>query len=110
MCKALLVAIGCSLPALATAQDQASNVAVQKWRDCADAAAIRYAKSAESAPVVARLAALSCDAEKKKATEAVRQADGSSFAEEYVNTAEKFYIDRLSVKVIELRLAEQPKQ
>ena len=78
--------------------------AIDKWRSCADAAAVRYSKSTESAPVVARLAALSCNDEKKEALQAVSQREGASFAEQFIDSAERYYVDVLSVRVIEMRL------
>jgi hypothetical protein len=77
---------------------------MDKWRACADAAAARYAKSTESAAAVARLAALSCAAERKTTLEAVKQSENASFADDYIDTVERHYIDILSVKVIEMRL------
>lgn len=109
MRQQFLAAVECMISTIAVAQ-QDSKQAIDKWRACADAAATRYAKSTESAPVVARLAALACVAERKQVAQAVSQQDGEHFAEEYVDTAEKHYIDRLSVKVIELRLHDAPKR
>lgn len=82
MRKQFLIAVACTISTVASAQDVKS--AVDKWQACADAAAARYSKSPESAPVVARLAALACTAEKKEALQAVSQRDGSSFAYEYI--------------------------
>jgi hypothetical protein len=65
---------------------------------------VRYSKSAESAPVVARLAALACVAERKQACELVSQKDRANVADDYVEAMERRYIDRLSVNVIEMRL------
>jgi hypothetical protein len=62
------------------------------------------AASDESAPVVARLAALARAAEKRQAVQAVARQDGERFAEEYVETIERRYIDQLSLNVIEMRL------
>jgi hypothetical protein len=102
MRKHLLVAVGCIISTVASAQEW--RAAADKWRSCADAAAVRYSKSAESAPVVARLAALACVAEKKQAWELVSQKDGANVADDYVEAMERRYIDRLSVNVIEMRL------
>jgi hypothetical protein len=65
---------------------------------------MRYSKSAESAPVVARLAALACVAEQKRAWELVSQKEGANVADDYVEAMERRYIDRLSVDVMEMRL------
>lgn len=100
-----VVLTGCLLSSSALAQDAKS--AIEKWRACADAAAARYSQSTESAPVVARLAALACDAEKKQTVEAVEKRDGPRFADEYVETVERRYIDRLSVDVMERRLRQK---
>src|ERR1044072_5456673 len=100
-----LVLLGCVLATAAPAQDSKSEIA--KWRACADATAARYAQSTESAPVVARLAAIACIAEKRKVTEAVAKEDGERFAGEYVDSIERRYIDYLSVDVIELRLRKK---
>jgi hypothetical protein len=100
-----LVLLGCVLATDAVAQDSKSEIA--KWRACADAAAARYAQSTESAPVVARLAALSCVAEKRKAVQAVAKEDGDRFADEWVETIERRYIDHLSVDVMEMRLRKK---
>jgi hypothetical protein len=97
-----LVAVGVVLSTAASAQDWKS--AIEKWRGCADAAAARYSKSNETAQEVARLAALACGAEKTQAVQAVSQSDGVAFAEEYIETAERHYMDRLSVNVVEMRL------
>ena len=102
MRKLFLIAVGCIAPSVASAQEW--RPAIEKWRSCADAAAERYAKSTESAPVVARLAALSCSDARKEALQAVTQREGASFAEQYVDSAERYYIDVLSVRVIEMRL------
>jgi hypothetical protein len=102
MRKQLLIAVGCIVSTVACAQEW--RPAVEKWRSCADAAAARYSKSAESAPVVARLAALACTTEKSATLEAIAKREGARFAEDYVDTAERHYIDRLSIDVIEMRL------
>ena len=102
MRKQLLIIVGCIVSTVASAQEWKS--AVDKWRSCADAAAARYSKSTESAPVAARLAAMACDAEKKKTWQAVSQQDGANFADDYVDTMERRYIDRLSISIIEMRL------
>jgi hypothetical protein len=107
MRKQLLFAVGCMISTGAFAQEW--KQAVEKWRTCADAAAARYSKSTESAPVVARLAALACSSEKKQAAQAVSQVEGVAFADQFIEAAERHYVDRLSVNVIEMRLhgAEQ---
>lgn len=102
MRKRFLIVVVCAIPTVASAQEWKS--AVEKWRSCADAAAARYSKSAESAPVVARLAALACETEKKEAYAQVAKSDGTSFADQYIKSAERYYVDRLSVKVMEMRL------
>jgi hypothetical protein len=98
----ILIALGCMVPTLACAQEW--KPAVEKWRSCADAAAARYTKSTESAPVVARLATLACSDEKKAVLQAITQTDGASFADQYVESVEHYYIDVLSVRVLEARL------
>ncbi|GAU85977.1 hypothetical protein [Bosea sp. BIWAKO-01] len=105
----VLAAAGCLIATMAAAQQDAKQ-AVDKWRACADATAARYAKSTESALVVARLAALACAPERKQAAQAVAMQDGESFAEQYVETVEKYYVDRLAVKVIEMRLQSPEKR
>lgn len=102
MCKLRLIVAGWLIATNASAQDVKADI--DKWRACADAAAARYAQSTESAPVVARLAAFSCAAERKQATQSVALRDGAHFAEEYIETIERRYIDQLSLDVIELRL------
>lgn len=102
MRKQFLVAVACLISSVASAQEW--RPVLEKWRACADAAAVRYAKSTESAPVVARLAILSCVAEKKAALDAVKQVESASFTEEYIDTLERKYIDVLAVRVIEMRL------
>jgi hypothetical protein len=102
MRKQLLIAIACMITTAASAQEWKS--AVEKWRTCADAAAVRYSKSTESAPVAARLAALSCATEKKQVWQSVSEHDSAHFADDYVETVERHYIDILSVKIIEMRL------
>jgi hypothetical protein len=102
MRKLFLIVFGCIVPAVAYSQEW--RPAVEKWRSCADAAAVRYAKSTESAPVVARLATLACSNEKKEASQAVSQREGASFAEQFIDSSERWYIDVLSVRVIEMRL------
>jgi hypothetical protein len=69
MRKQSLVAVGCVISNVASGQEWKPTI--EKWRACADAAALRYSKSSESAPVVARLAAVACIAEKKQALQAV---------------------------------------
>jgi hypothetical protein len=105
MRKLSLVLVGCIVSTGAYAQDAKSEIA--KWRACADAAAARYAESTESAPVVARLAALACVAEKRQAAQAVARQDGERFADEYIDSIERRYIDHLSLDVIEMRLRKR---
>jgi hypothetical protein len=50
------------------------------------------------------LVALACSAEKKQAGQAVSQVEGVAFADQYIEAAERYYVDRLSVNVIEMRL------
>jgi hypothetical protein len=50
------------------------------------------------------LAALACNAEKKQANQAVSQVEGAAFADQFIEAAERHYLDRLSVNVIEMRL------
>lgn len=102
MRKHLLVAVVCLISSIASAQEW--RPVLEKWRACADAAAVRYAKSTESAPVVARLAISSCVAERKATLEAIKQVESASFTEDYIDTLERRYIDVLAVKVIEMRL------
>ena len=102
MRKHFLVAVVCLISSIASAQEW--RPVLEKWRACADAAAVRYAKSTESAPVVARLAILSCVAERKATLEAVKQVESASFAEDYIDTLERRYIDILAVRIIEMRL------
>jgi hypothetical protein len=77
---------------------------LKNGRCCADAAAVRYSKSTESAPVVARLTTLFCSDEKKESRQAVSQQEGASFADEYIDSAEQHYTNLLSVKIVEMRL------
>ena len=102
MRKLFLIAVGLVISSAAYGQE--CKPAVEKWRSCGDAAAARYSRSIESAQEVARLAALACHAEKKQATQAVSKVEGVSFAEQFIEAAERHYIDRLSVNVIEMRL------
>ena len=103
MRRNILVAIGCLISTVAFAQE-GSRSALKKWKSCADAAAARYSKSAESAPVISRLAILSCHAEKQEALSALTQEDWARFAEDYVETAERRYSDLLAIDIIEMRL------
>ncbi|MCK1512943.1 hypothetical protein IVB22_10215 [Bradyrhizobium sp. 190] len=98
----LVFALGSLISTAAPAQEW--KPAIEKWRACADAAAVRYSKSSESAPVVARLAALACHDEKTKASQAIVQVEGAAFGEQYIEAAERYYVDRLSVNVMEMRL------
>jgi hypothetical protein len=105
MRRNILIAIGCLISTIAVAQDKSKgNLALEKWRACADAAAKRFSKSAESAPVVARYAIMSCHDERKATSEALIQEQGSRFAEEFVEAAERRYTDLLALDVIEMRL------
>jgi hypothetical protein len=105
MRRNILIAIGCMISTLAFAQEKGKgNPALEKWRACADAAAARYSKSAESAPVVARYAIMSCHDEKKAASEALIQEQGPRFAEEFIEAAERRYTDLLAIDIIEMRL------
>jgi hypothetical protein len=108
MRKQLLIALASMISTAAAAQDW--KPAVDKWRACGDAAAARYAKSTESAPVVAHLAALACKEEKKQASQAISQVEGSSFADQFIEAAERHYVDRLSVNVMEMRLQGSEKR
>ncbi len=99
-----LIVIGCLISTVAFTQEKGKIPALEKWRACADAAAIRYSKSAESAPVVARYAIMSCRDEKKAASQALIQEQGARFAEEYIETVERRYTDLLAIDVIEMRL------
>jgi hypothetical protein len=54
--------------------------------------------------VVARLAAFACHEEKKQASQAISQVEGSAFADQYIEAAERHYVDVLSVNVMEMRL------
>lgn len=106
MCRLIVAAVVClSCCSAATAQEE-SKAALKKWRACADAAATRYAKSAESAPVVSRYAIMSCRAEKQTAWQALSQESGAHFADDYVEVAEKRYTDLLAIDVIEMRLKQ----
>ena len=102
MLKQFLIIVGCMISTIASAQEW--KPALDKWRSCADAAAVRYSKSAESAAAAARLAALACVDEKKQVYQMLTQQETASFAEDYVDTVERRYIDGLSVKIIEMRL------
>ena len=102
MRKQFLVAVGCLISSIASAQEW--RPVLEKWQACADAAAVRYAKSTESAPVAARLAILSCVAERKATLEAVKRVESASFTEDYIDTLERRYIDVLAVRIIEMRL------
>jgi len=108
MRKQLVLAVACVISTAAPAQEW--KPAVAKWRACADATAVRYSKSTESASAVARLAALACHEEKKQASQAVVQAEGAAFGEQFIEAAERYYIDRLSVDVMEMRLKATEKR
>ncbi|WP_091857184.1 hypothetical protein [Bosea robiniae] len=105
MRRSILIALGCLISVAAFAQEKGKgDAALAKWRSCADATAKRYAKSAESAPVVARYAIMSCHDEKKAAAQALTEEQGSRFADEFIETLERRYTDLLAIDVIELRL------
>jgi hypothetical protein len=107
MRKIILIAIGCLISTIAFAQEKGpGNLALEKWRACADAAAKRYSKSAESAPVVARYAIMSCHEEKKEASQALIKEQGPRFADEFIEAAERRYSDLLAIDVIEMRLKQ----
>jgi hypothetical protein len=103
MRKPLILTVACVVSSTAAPAQEWKPV-VAKWRACADATAARYSKSAESAAAVARLAALACHEEKKQASQAVVQVEGAAFGEQFIEAAERHYIDRLSVNVMEMRL------
>ena len=103
MYRLILAAVVCVVASAATAQE-ASKLALGKWRACADAAAVRYAKSQESAQVVSRYAIMSCRAEKQGAWEALSKESGAHLADDYVETLERRYTDLLAIDVIEMRL------
>ena len=102
MRKYLLVVVGCLISNIAAAQEW--RPVAEKWRACADATAVRYAKSTESAPVAARLAMLSCVDERKATMEAVKEVEKARFAEDYLETLERRYVDILSIRIMEMRL------
>jgi hypothetical protein len=105
MYRITLAAVVCIACSAAAAQED-SKSALKKWRACADAAAVRYAKSTESAQVVSRYAIMSCRAEKQTAWQALSQESGAHFADDYVETAERGYADLLAIDVIEMRLKQ----
>ena len=105
MYRLILAAVVCIASSAATAQED-SKSALKKWRACADAAATRYSKGTESAPVVSRYAIMSCRAEKQAAWQALSQESGAHFADDFVETAEKRYTDLLAIDVIEMRLKQ----
>ena len=104
MSRNTLIVIGCLISTVAFTQEKGKDPVLEKWQACADAAAIRYSKSAESAPVVARYAIMSCHDEKKAASEALIKERGPRFAEEFIETIERRYTDLLAIDVIEMRL------
>jgi len=105
MRRNILIAIGCLISTIACAQEKRiANPALEKWRACADAKAKLYAKTAESAPVAARYAIMSCHDEKKAAAQALVQEQGPRFAEEFVEAAERRYTDLLAIDIIEMRI------
>lgn len=106
--RLLFVVFGAVISTAAPAQEWKPSI--EKWRACADATAARYSKSSESAPVVARLAALACHDEKKQASQAIVQVEGAAFGEQYIEAAERYYVDRLSVNVMEMRLRAAEKR
>ena len=63
MFKLSLIIVGCIISNIASAQKW--RPVLDKRRAWANAAAVRYKKTTESAPKAARLAILSCEAEKK---------------------------------------------
>ena len=88
MRKNILVAIGCMISTVTFAQEKTKeSPALEKWRACADAAAKRFSKITESAPVVARYAIMSCHDEKKAASQALTQEQGPRFADEFIEAA-----------------------
>ena len=103
MYRLMLAAILC-LASFAAAAEEDSKSAIKKWRACADDTAARYAKGAESAQVISRLAILSCRTEKQAAWQAMSQESGVHFADDYVETMERRYTDLLAIEVIEMRL------
>ena len=103
MYRLILAAVVGISSSAATAQEK-SKLALRKWRVCADAAAMRYAKTQESAQVVSRYAIMSCRAEKQAAWQALSQESGAHFADDYVETLERRYTDLLAIDVIEMRL------
>jgi hypothetical protein len=103
MYRPILAAVACIVSSGAIAQEE-SKSALKNWRACADAAAVRYAKSTESAQVVSRYAIMSCRAERQTAWQALSQESGAHFADDYVETAERRYADLLAIDVIEMRL------
>jgi hypothetical protein len=103
MRKQFIIFVGCIISSVASAQEWRPSV--DKWRSCADAAAARYSKTAESAPVAARLAGLSCANEKKQIWQAVSQHDGARFADDYVDTVERSYGDSLEVRGLDVGFA-----
>jgi hypothetical protein len=105
MYKLILVAVVSIISTAAPAQEE-SKVALKKWRACADATAARYAKSTEAAQVVSRYAIMSCRAEKQAAWQALSQESGAHFADEFIESAERRYIDLLAIDVIEMRLKQ----
>lgn len=103
MNRLMLAAVVCLVSFAASAEED-SKIAIKKWRTCADATAARYAKTAEPAQVVSRLAILSCRAEKQAAWQALSQENGAHFADDWVETVERRYTDLLAIDVIEMRL------
>ena len=103
MYRLMLAAVACLVSFAASAEEE-SKITIKKWRACADATAARYAKGTESAPVISRLAILSCRAEKQAAWQAMSQESGAHFADDYVETMERRYTDLLAIEVIEMRL------
>ena len=104
MYRFMLAAVVCIFSFAAASAEEESKIAIKKWRACADATAMRYAKTTEPAQVVSRLAILSCRAEKQAAWQALSQENGAHFADDWVETVERRYTDLLAIEVIEMRL------
>ena len=100
MRKQLLVAVGCLISSIASAQEW--RPVAEKWRACADAQRTvrkKYRKCSGVGTVTTVLR------RREKATmEAVKQVESASFAEDYIETLERRYIDVLAVRVVEMRL------
>jgi hypothetical protein len=102
----LLIALGCMMSTVALAEDDL-NSAMIKWKSCVDKTAVRYSKSTESAAEVARLAAFSCKADKDLVWKEVKKTGSTdSSADQYVETAERVYLNKVAVDVLELRISK----